>query len=241
MKRVPNVPKRPTTALHVLPSPWTYSHPRTRRCWLPHSLHQPLSTLSALGKRIKAGLYGHDCQDQGRIKFIVQLAVFETEAGVWDTLGDKLIHSAAKQTSCRDLRIAQYTYPINIMKVTTSIISLLLLTTSVGAESLSDLESASPARPLNLSLRKPCVATSGSTPIEKGQEAQAIRQEQSADSGNENAVRHLPYGAGYENRRGAASTNNAENAASSGYLEVVEMVAAVVVVGAAEAGDDSYF
>ncbi len=104
------------------------------------------------------------------------------------------------------------------MKVTTSIISLLLLTTSVGAESLSDLESALPARPLNLSLRKHGVSKSGSTPVEKGQEAQDIRQEQSADSGNENAVRNLPYGAGYENRRGAASTNHAENAGSSGNM-----------------------
>ena len=104
------------------------------------------------------------------------------------------------------------------MKVTTSIISLLLLTTNVGAESLSELESALPARPLNLSLRKPGVSTSGSTPIEKAQEAQAIRQEQNEDSSNENAVRHLPYGAGYENRRGAASSNNAENVGSSGYF-----------------------
>ncbi len=104
------------------------------------------------------------------------------------------------------------------MKVTTSIISLLLLSTGVGAESLSELESALPARPLNLSLRKSGVSTSGSTPIEKGQEAQTKRQEHSADSGNENAERHLPYGAGYENRRGAASTGNAENAGSSGYF-----------------------
>jgi len=106
------------------------------------------------------------------------------------------------------------------MKVTTSIISLLLLSTGVGAESLSELEPASPARPLNLSQRKPGVSTSGLTPIEKGHEVQTTRQEQSADSdsgnGNENAMRHLPYGAGYENRRGAASTGNAENAGSSG-------------------------
>ena len=104
------------------------------------------------------------------------------------------------------------------MKVTTSIISLLLLTTCVGAESLSELEPTSPARPLNLSQRKPGVSTSGLSPIEKGHEVQTTRQEQSADSdsGNENAVRHLPYGAGYENRRGAASTGNAENAGSSG-------------------------
>lgn len=102
------------------------------------------------------------------------------------------------------------------MKVTTSIISLLLLTTAfgVGAESLSGVESSLPTRPLNLSLRKPSVAISGLTPIEMGQEVQPSRQGQSADSGN--AVRHLPYGVGYESRRGATGTINAENAGSYG-------------------------
>ncbi len=102
------------------------------------------------------------------------------------------------------------------MKVTPSILSLLLLTMAfgVGAESLSGVESPLPTRPLNLSLRKPSVATSGLTPIEMGQEVQPSRQGQSADSGN--AVRHLPYGVGYERRRGAISTSNAENAGNSG-------------------------
>ena len=104
------------------------------------------------------------------------------------------------------------------MKVTASILSLLLLTTAsgVGAESLSGVEPPLPARPLNLSLRKSSAPVSGFTPIEMGQEVQTTHQRQSEDSGN--AMQHLPYGVGYESRRNATNTSNAETTERSDYV-----------------------